>query len=511
MSFMKWIGIAPSSKATDTNVWPGAHERYYGLENFGNTCYCNSILQALFHCPAFRECVLNYPQYLLTDGTRPAAPRLSGDRRPSLSASATVTSFADGTAKTSSRSPRFARLHSRGLQSASTVASGNATASPTLPTEPKLTRSVSAYPEGSTAHPSASSSKLSTYSDGSGDTVALMVPPHLTAAAMGVNDCMFTALKDLFYALSTQKKRTGVFSPNSFIQKLRKENELFRSTMHQDAHEFLNYMLNVIVEDVRKIQAHYMARRASDTSDRPNSRMANGATATKDRRPSSESSEAHSNGSSRRTSKTSTQSKPSPTIDATTWVHKLFEGVLTNETKCLTCETVSSRDESFLDLSIDIENHSSVTSCLRQFSASEVLRSKNKFFCDECGGLQEAEKRMKIRHLPNILALHLKRFKYQEQLGRHVKLSCRVLFPFELRLPNTTDNIDNPDRLYSLFAVCIHIGSGPSHGHYISVVKSHGQWILFDDDTVTRIAEDDILRYFGDHPRAGSGYLLFYQ
>lgn len=25
-----------------------------------------------------------------------------------------------------------------------------------------------------------------------------------------------------------------------------------------------------------------------------------------------------------------------------TWVHRLFEGVLTNETRCLTCETVSS-------------------------------------------------------------------------------------------------------------------------------------------------------------------------
>lgn len=58
---------------------------------------------------------------------------------------------------------------------------------------------------------------------------------------------------------------------------------------------------------------------------------------------------------------------------------------------------VSSRDETFLDLSIDIEQNSSVTACLRQFSASEMLCHKNKFFCDSCCDLQEAEKRLVIQ------------------------------------------------------------------------------------------------------------------
>jgi hypothetical protein len=66
--------------------------------------------------------------------------------------------------------------------------------------------------------------------------------------------------------------------------------------------------------------------------------------------------------------------------------------------------------------------------------------------------------RMKIKKLPNVLALHLKRFKYQEELKKYIKLTYRVAFPFELRLFNTVDDVDDPDRLYELFGIVVHIG-----------------------------------------------------
>ena len=48
-----------------------------------------------------------------------------------------------------------------------------------------------------------------------------------------------------------------------------------------------------------------------------------------------------------------------------TWIHNTFQGILVNETQCLCCETVRSREEEFLDLSLDIEQNTSLTHCLR--------------------------------------------------------------------------------------------------------------------------------------------------
>ncbi|RZS01504.1 hypothetical protein BHM03_00031371 [Ensete ventricosum] len=70
--------------------------------------------------------------------------------------------------------------------------------------------------------------------------------------------------------------------------------------------------------------------------------------------------------------------------------------------------------------------------------------------------LQEAQKRMKIKKPPHILVIHLKRFKYIEQLGRYKKLSYRVVFPMELKLTNTVEDAESE---YSLFAVVVHVGS----------------------------------------------------
>ncbi|XP_056594220.1 ubiquitin carboxyl-terminal hydrolase 12A [Paramisgurnus dabryanus] len=334
------------------------NEHYFGLVNFGNTCYCNSVLQALYFCRPFREKILAYR----------SQPR----RKENL----------------------------------------------------------------------------------------------------------LTCLADLFHSIANQKRKVGVIPPKKFITRLRKENELFDNYMQQDAHEFLNYLLNTIADLLQEERKQ----------DKQNGKLANG---------------------------TLDSQNNNSTPPSSTWVHEIFQGTLTNETRCLTCETISSKDEDFLDLSVDVEQNTSITHCLRGFSNTETLCSEYKYYCEECRSKQEAHKRMRVKKLPMILALHLKRFKYMEQLQRYTKLSYRVVFPLELRLFNTSGDATNPERLYDLVAVVVHCGSGPNRGHYIAIVKSHDFWLLFDDDIVEKIDAQAIEEFYGltseISKNSESGYILFYQ
>ncbi|KAK7737467.1 hypothetical protein SLS53_006540 [Cytospora paraplurivora] len=308
--------------------------------------------------------------------------------------------------------------------------------------------------------------------------------------AYDMDECTFTGLKDIFTALIESSARTGVLSPQRFLEIFKRDNENFRNQNHQDAHEFYGLVLNDVIANVEA-----NARRVQELELRTENGLAD--------------SVGNAVGASAALMKAQQAMRSSP---GTGWVHDIFEGVLTSETKCLACETASQRDETFLDLSIDLEEHSSVTSCLRKFSDEEMLCERNKFHCDHCGGLQEAEKRMKIKKLPKVMALHLKRFKYTEDFTRLQKLFHRVVYPYHLRMFNTTEDAEDPDRLYELYAVVVHIGGNAYHGHYVSVIKTPDRgWLLFDDEMVEPVDKHFVRNFFGDKPGMACAYVLFYQ
>jgi len=311
---------------------------------------------------------------------------------------------------------------------------------------------------------------------------------YQNATAYNMPESLYSAVKDIFEAVVTNQARHGIVSPSKLVEVLRRDNEMFRGQLHQDAHEFFNLLLNTLLDSIDDSEKKRITEQAE--SDKANG-VKDGQETTTVCFPS-----------------LLPFGQPQPTK----WLRDMFEGTLTSETRCLTCENMSQRDEPFLDLSVDLEQHTSVTSCLRRFSEEEMLCERNKFHCDNCGGLQEAEKRMKIKRLPKVLTLHLKRFKYTEDFGRLQKLFHKVVYPYHLRLFNTTDEAEDPDRLYELYAVVVHIGGGPFHGHYVAVIKTQDRgWLLFDDEMVEPVDRSYVKNFFGDKPGLATAYVLFYQ
>lgn len=339
---------------------------------------------------------------------------------------------------------------------------------------------------------------------------ALLAGPLLNmsyhnASSYTMSENLYSSVKDIFEAVVSNLSRSGIISPYRLVEVLKRDNEMFRGALHQDAHEFFNFLLNTILDTVdeheRKVEAERQSQPPQDVKDAQQilEEIKDDAVVSVE--------QVHETGT---VSFPDILPVPKPSLSKT--LRQMFEGTLTSETRCLSCENISHRDEPFLDLSVDLEQHTSVTSCLKKFSAEEMLCERDKFHCDNCGGLQEAEKRMKIKTLPSILTLHLKRFRFTEDFQRLQKLFYKVVYPYHIRLFNTTEEADDPDRLYELYAVVVHIGGGPMHGHYVSVVKTPDRgWMLYDDEMVEPVDRSFVQNFFGDKPGLATAYLLFYR
>jgi ubiquitin carboxyl-terminal hydrolase 9/13 len=68
---------------------------------------------------------------------------------------------------------------------------------------------------------------------------------------------LFSALRSLFIHISRNPADKGTVAPRAFIEKLKDVNSEFRNMNHQDAHEFLNFLLNRIVEEMMEDRKHH--------------------------------------------------------------------------------------------------------------------------------------------------------------------------------------------------------------------------------------------------------------
>ncbi|XP_050548234.1 ubiquitin carboxyl-terminal hydrolase 3-like [Daktulosphaira vitifoliae] len=147
-----------------------------------------------------------------------------------------------------------------------------------------------------------------------------------------------------------------------------------------------------------------------------------------------------------------------------------------------------------------------LTDCLSRFIEIEELAENNFYYCNGCKSKQKSTKKFWISQLPNVLCLHLKRFRWVK--AQRIKIHTPIQFPIEsldmsqFLLSDKRVTIDKEDCLYDLSAVIVHEGNGGGSGHYTSFAIDKGEWFEFNDEKVHEVNSSIVQNV--------EAYILFY-
>ncbi|XP_069334206.1 ubiquitin carboxyl-terminal hydrolase 33 isoform X1 [Eulemur rufifrons] len=189
-------------------------------------------------------------------------------------------------------------------------------------------------------------------------------------------------------------------------------------------------------------------------------------------------------------------------------ISDIFDGTIISSVQCLTCDRVSVTLETFQDLSLPIPGkedlaklHSSshptsivkagscgeayapqgwiaffmeyvkswfwgpvvtLQDCLAAFFARDELKGDNMYSCEKCKKLRNGVKFCKVQKFPEILCIHLKRFRHELMFS--TKISTHVSFPLEGLDLQPFLAKDSPTQIvtYDLLSVICHHGTASS-------------------------------------------------
>ncbi|XP_030633404.1 ubiquitin carboxyl-terminal hydrolase 49 [Chanos chanos] len=215
-------------------------------------------------------------------------------------------------------------------------------------------------------------------------------------------------------------------------------------------------------------------------------------------------------------------------------LNTIFHGQLLSQVTCLSCKHKSNTVEPFWDLSLEfperyhnIEKGSGSMMCQRSCSLTEMLAKFTEtealegsiYACNYCNrkrrktshkplSLTEACKQLLIYRLPQVLRLHLKRFRWsgrnhREKIGVHVAFD-QVLNIEPYCCTDSASSLQREGFVYDLSAVVMHHGKGFGSGHYTAYCYNTegGFWVHCNDSEMNVCSVEEVCNT--------QAYILFY-
>ena len=190
--------------------------------------------------------------------------------------------------------------------------------------------------------------------------------------------------------------------------------------------------------------------------------------------------------------------------------HTTFSGQLESSIICAECNSTTRTTDPMIDLSLEIDHMKrsdhflNLYDCLDLFTKEEKLDVMYK--CQHCDNRSRAKKSLRIKKIPPVLSIQLKRFKHNLHNDTFSKIEIPIDIPLFLNITKYTSASMSPeldgDKIFELFALVCHIGS-VNTGHYIVIIKNgNGQWLKFDDSVISLISQEEVVK--------ANAYLLFY-
>ncbi|ESL11958.1 ubiquitin hydrolase [Trypanosoma rangeli SC58] len=426
----------------------------------------------------------------------------------------------------------------------------------------------------------------------------------------GFEDGTLLALvADLFAKLhkanNHKKQQKEVIAPRALLACIRKQNATFNNSFQHDAHEFTMFLLSSMIETETRMMedeknralffGEKISKRPKWTAMLRRSRRLGSSVESlglmdmrgedlelpfalreTSRAPRPETSaisgdvfDVRSVAGSARTTATAAD------VDRNTAspLQVIFGGQFVSLTACLECEKVTIMREAFVDLSLDVEQGSSLLRCIANFGSPELFHGDNTLYCDHCQKQVVAQKLLRVHRLPEYaLLVHLKRFEYNEKQGNMMKRSDHIALPSEIdvveyepwedddnanthaaygsesraarsscspsmpvdafadvegdaaggiprpssRLMKKLNGVAHRKGRFALSGFVTHVGSGPTLGHYFTCVRMGGRWLLFNDDAVSEMTEYEMQHFWGvpipvSEVVTATAYILLYE